>query len=69
MAGEPIGKCYKCGANLYATLGLCLSCENDELQAENKRLKQGIIDDKDVEVVLVPRKIYDRIQKQAKELR
>lgn len=37
-----VGKCYKCGANLYATLGLCLSCENDELQAKNKRLKEEI---------------------------
>ena len=36
----PIGKCCKCGADLYATLGLCSSCELVECQGENKQLKE-----------------------------
>lgn len=44
MEGEPIGECYKCGAKLYATLGLCNSCELEECQAENKRLKEVLLE-------------------------
>lgn len=38
----PISKCYKCGARLYARLGLCVSCESEELQAENEKLKDEV---------------------------
>jgi hypothetical protein len=34
--------------------------ENAELQAENKKLRQGIIDDKDNPIVLVPRELWDK---------
>lgn len=41
----------------------------NKLQAENERLKQGIIDDKDAEVVLVPKEIYDNLEAKHKRLK
>ena len=36
----PVSTCYKCGAILYASLGLCTSCEVEQLQAELSKVKE-----------------------------
>jgi DNA/RNA-binding domain of Phe-tRNA-synthetase-like protein len=39
------------------------------LKAENEKLRQGIIDDRDNPVVLVPREIYEKLEAKNKRLR